>query len=219
MCGRYTFSSNLEDLKTEFSNKISSNFSAKYNISPGQESISISIENNEYYIKKLNWGFKITAFKNLIINARSETLNEKKIFKELIKFNRCLIPANSWFEWCGSKKPYLIKNKNKKIISFAALKRVENNGDQKFIIITSQAIGNLKKIHNRTPAIINREDYRVWLGKNDEDALSILKPIDDKNYYYHPVSPDVGKTSNDNEKILDIYEYNNDEVPLFPNLT
>ena len=50
MCGRYTFSSNLEDLKTEFSNKISSNFFAKYNISPGQESIGISIKNNQCYI-------------------------------------------------------------------------------------------------------------------------------------------------------------------------
>ena len=64
------------------------------------------------------------------------------------KFICVIMVSNSWFEWFGSKKPFLRKNKNKKIISVAALKKVENNGDQKFIVITSQAIGNLKKIHN-----------------------------------------------------------------------
>ena len=217
MCGRYTFSSNLGDLKAEFSENISGNFPAKYNISPGQDNVTISIKNNEYYIQKMNWGFKINTLKKLIINARSETLNDKKLFRELIKFNRCLIPANSWFEWHGPKKPYLIKNKENRIVSFAALKRLETNGDQKFIIITSQAIGNLKKIHNRTPSIVKRKDYRVWLGENHEDALSVLKPIDGNDYYHYPVSPDVGNTSNDNEKILELYE-NNNEASLFSNL-
>ena len=32
MCGRYTLSSNLEDLSKEYSNDISGNFPAKYNI-------------------------------------------------------------------------------------------------------------------------------------------------------------------------------------------
>ena len=36
MCGRFSLSSNLEELKNEFSNDVSGNVPAKYNISPGQ---------------------------------------------------------------------------------------------------------------------------------------------------------------------------------------
>ena len=33
MCGRFSLSSNLEELKSEFSNEVSGNFPEKYNIS------------------------------------------------------------------------------------------------------------------------------------------------------------------------------------------
>ena len=70
-----------------------------------------------------------------------------RIFKNLFQQNRCLIPANSWFEWDYEKKPYLIKHKKNDIIAFAGLHRVEKNQERSFIIITAEAEKKLKQIH------------------------------------------------------------------------
>ena len=57
MCGRFSLSSNLEELQNEFSNEISGNFPAKYNISPGQSPVVISLKKNNFYLNKIHWGF------------------------------------------------------------------------------------------------------------------------------------------------------------------
>ena len=218
MCGRFTLSSNLEDLKNEYSNNLSGNFPAKYNISPGQTSAVIFFTRNQYKLLNIEWGFKTFRNGNLIINARSETLNKKRSFQELVKFQRCLVPANSWFEWSEPKKPYLIKNKENKIISFAGLYKIEEDGEKKFIIITSEAYGSLRKIHNRTPLVVKQKDFVNWLGDDYKSALSILKPINNDDYNFHQVSPEIGKVSNDNKDILKVCNHKENEIPLFSNL-
>ena len=218
MCGRYTLSSNLEDLKNEYSNNLSGNFPAKYNISPGQTSAVIFFSKNQFKLLNIEWGFKTFRNGNLIINARSETLNKKRSFQELVKFQRCLVPANSWFEWSEPKKPYLIKNKKNKIISFAGLYKIEEDGEKKFIIITSEANGSLRKIHNRTPLVVKQKDFVNWLGDDYKSALSILKPINNDDYNFHQVSPEIGKVSNDNKDILKVFNHKENDIPLFSNL-
>lgn len=218
MCGRFTLSSNLEDLKNEYSNNLSGNFPAKYNISPGQTSAVIFFTRNQYKLLNIEWGFKTFRNGNLIINARSETLNKKRSFQELVKFQRCLVPANSWFEWSEPKKPYLIKNKKNKIISFAGLYKIEEDGEKKFIIITSEANGSLRKIHNRTPLVVKQKDFVNWLGDDYKSALSILKPINNDDYNFHQVSPEIGKVSNDNKDILKVCNHKENDIPLFSNL-
>jgi len=218
MCGRFTLSSNLEDLKNEYSNNLSGNFPAKYNISPGQTSAVIFFARNQYKLLNIEWGFKTFRNGNLIINARSETLNKKRSFQELVKFQRCLVPANSWFEWSEPKKPYLIKNKKNKIISFAGLYKIEEDGEKKFIIITSEANGSLRKIHKRTPLVVKQKDFVNWLGDDYKSALSILKPINNNDYNFHQVSPEIGKVSNDNKDILKVCNHKENDIPLFSNL-
>ena len=218
MCGRFTLSSNLEDLKNEYSNNLSGNFPAKYNISPGQTSAVIFFTRNQYKLLNIEWGFKTFRNGNLIINARSETLNKKRSFQELVKFQRCLVPANSWFEWSEPKKPYLIKNKKNKIISFAGLYKIEEDGEKKFIIITSEANGSLRKIHNRTPLVVKQKDFVNWLGDDYKSALSILKPINNDDYNFHQVSPEIGKVSNDNKDILEVCNHKENDISLFSNL-
>ena len=218
MCGRFTLSSNLEDLKNEYSNNLSGNFPAKYNISPGQTSAVIFFSKNQFKLLNIEWGFKTFRNGNLIINARSETLNKKRSFQELVKFQRCLVPANSWFEWSEPKKPYLIKNKKNKIISFAGLYKIEEDGEKKFIIITSEAYGSLRKIHNRTPLVVKQKDFVNWLGDDYKSALSILKPINNNDYNFHQVSPEIGKVSNDNKDILKVCNHKENDIPLFSNL-
>ena len=217
MCGRFSLSSNLEELKNKFSNEISGNFPAKYNISPGQNSVVISLKKNDLYLNQIQWGFKVPKLSKLVINARSETINEKPLFKNLFQQNRCLIPANSWFEWNNENKPYLIKHKKNDIIAFAGLQRLEENKERSFVIITAEAGKNLKTIHKRTPLVVNKENFLFWLGNDYEKACNILKPINSNDYIFYPVSPKVGKISNDNISVTKKYHEKESQLNLFSN--
>ena len=215
MCGRFSLSSNLEELKNKFSNEISGNFPAKYNISPGQNSVVISLKKND--LNQIQWGFKVPKLSKLVINARSETINEKPLFKNLFQQNRCLIPANSWFEWNNENKPYLIKHKENDIIAFAGLQRLEENKERSFVIITAEAGRNLKTIHKRTPLVINKENFLFWLGNDYEKACNFLKPINANDYIFYPVSPKVGKISNDDMSVTEKYLEKEIQLNLFSN--
>ena len=217
MCGRFSLSSNLEELRNEFSNEISGNFPAKYNISPGQSPVLISLKKNIFYLNKIHWGFKVPKLGKLVINARSETIIKKPLFKNLLLQNRCLIPANSWFEWNNEKKPYLIKHKKNDIIAFAGLQRLEENKERSFVIITAEAGKNLKTIHKRTPLVVNKENFLFWLGNDYEKACNILKPINSNDYIFYPVSPKVGKISNDNISVTEKYYEKESQLNLFSN--
>ena len=217
MCGRFSLSSNLEELKNKFSNEISGNFPAKYNISPGQNSVVISLKKNDLYLNQIQWGFKVPKLSKLVINARSETINEKPLFKNLFQQNRCLIPANSWFEWNNENKPYLIKHKENDIIAFAGLQRLEENKERSFVIITAEAGRNLKTIHKRTPLVINKENFLFWLGNDYEKACNFLKPINANDYIFYPVSPKVGKISNDDMSVTKKYLEKESQLNLFSN--
>ena len=217
MCGRFSLSSSLEELKNEFSNEISGNFPAKYNISPGQNSVVISLKKNNFFLNQIHWGFKIPKLGKLVINARSETINEKPLFKNLLQQNRCLIPANSWFEWDNEKKPYLIKHNKNDIIAFAGLHRFEANKENSFVIITAEAEKNLKNIHFRTPLVIKKENYLLWLGNDYKKAFNFLKPMKSNEYSFHPVSPKVGKISYDNISVLEKYNEKESQLNLFSN--
>ncbi|MFX5130585.1 SOS response-associated peptidase family protein, partial [Acinetobacter baumannii] len=63
------------------------------------------------------------AFKPLI-NARSETLMESRVFKQSFMRRRCIIPADSFYEWQRSettKIPMRILLKGHGLFAFAGI--------------------------------------------------------------------------------------------------
>lgn len=127
-----------------------------------------------------NWGLipswsENNAIRNYTLNARIETLDEKKSFKDSIQ-NRCLIIADGFYEWqwktkSGSKKEkYLITKPNEDLFAFAGIYTHWINFDDTIIntfsIITTQANELMSKIHNtkkRMPVILKKEDEEKWL--------------------------------------------------------
>ena len=89
MCGRFTLR-NLDDLKARYGE---TDFSPSYNVAPGQQILTITDK-----FQTMKWGFTpYWAEKPFnLINARIETLFEKPSFTNS---NRCLIPADGWYEW------------------------------------------------------------------------------------------------------------------------
>ena len=101
MCGRFTLR-NTKIIKT----KLGIDIVESYNITPSSDVVSISDK-----AQIMTWGFNPSwsAKPMNMINARSETMKEKKSFKWA---KRCLIVADGWYEWVrkeNGKQPYFFK--------------------------------------------------------------------------------------------------------------
>ena len=89
MCGRYTISETVSKLKVSFCFKNSLNLQPRFNLAPGQAApIITGDDRGSRHLTMMDWGFLSENYKiksgatNRMINARSETLLEKKSFKD-----------------------------------------------------------------------------------------------------------------------------------------
>ena len=117
-------------------------------------------------LQNMKWGFSSLS-KNLIINAKSETLKERVMFKNILG-NRCVILANAFFEWSqdASHQKYIFRRKNGPIYLAGLYK------EDPFVIITKEASGVMKDMHSRMPLILEAKDVKNYLlGDNFFDSI------------------------------------------------
>jgi putative SOS response-associated peptidase YedK len=131
MCGRYTAAKDFSELiklvgvvmaRVPF-------FAPRYNISPTQMAAVIYRERREPAVKLMRWGLipswaKDESVGNALINARSETLESRNAFREAFQKRRCLILADSFFEWqerTGKRQPFRVMLKSGEPFFFAGL--------------------------------------------------------------------------------------------------
>ena len=107
----------------------------------------------------------------LPLNARLETIEEKKNFKNNVS-NRCVIPVNAFYEWRWLDPKGRSKEKNKisvaesSIFSLGAIYFIDKNGKLSFSICTTEANDLMSYIHNtkkRMPIILPLGKENSWL--------------------------------------------------------
>lgn len=148
-------------------------------IFPSERSVAV-VADGERHLKRLKWGFLPEYAKKPIINARSETVFEKRLFREAALENRCLIPAKGYFEWEQTedgKRKRTIGDREGAILSLGGICKefMDNNGDLQlcFAILTRDALPEISRVHHRMPVIIERDNEDMWLnaGNNEINAL------------------------------------------------
>ena len=183
MCGRYFLLVDIKKLQKRYGiddQNINYELESSGEIYPTNNVPAILENNDEIIIESLKWGFAPSYFNRVVINSRAETIEEKKLFKNAFFKQRCLIPANYFFEWKKSgdkKKKYKISVKDREIFSFAAIyKKFKTNSEEyvnHFSIITTEANKKIRKIHNRMPVILNKKDEKKWLNPNNNNKLNL----------------------------------------------
>ncbi len=123
----------------------------------------------------LNWGLSVDWDSKPLINARAETLREKKTFRGLLE-NRCLVPATAYFEWRkddGAKHKNRIETADQDIFAFAGI----IDGDR-FTIVTCAPAPPIAHIHSRMPVILERSAEAPWIDPNATfaDVSGLLIP-------------------------------------------
>ena len=190
MCGRFTLR-NVDTLKSKYGEI---DFEPSYNLAPGNSILMLTDQ-----LKSINWSFTpYWADKPFnLINARSETLNSKPSFENS---NRCLIPADGWYEWKSEedeKIPYF-HHADGDIFFFAGVYG-GYRGKLGCAIVTMEALETTKEIHKRMPLIVARSHFKEWLEGSDSNSFDEAMV---KSIKHHRVSTHVNNPTNNDPKCI-----------------
>lgn len=205
MCGRFSFAVPKDKVKKALPNVEVQELEAHYNIAPTQEAYVLT-NMQPTKLQRFKWGLvphwaKDDKRAGALINARMETLDEKPSFNEPIRAKRCLVLADSFYEWKteGVRKiPYRILMKNEDLMFMAGIWD-EWQGVKSFSIITTEPNREMSALHNRMPVILKNEKERaLWLEPTDLDTIINMceKPVDNLLKIYR-VSDKVNSVKNE----------------------
>ncbi|MFC3211989.1 SOS response-associated peptidase [Planomicrobium okeanokoites] len=221
MCGRFALYADYKVILERFSIEQASfdenEYEPSYNIAPSQLIAAVVSDGNKNRLGKLKWGLippwaKDAKIGYKMINARSETAAEKPSFRNAFKKKRCLIIADSFYEWRKDeegKTPMLIKMKSEEPFAFAGLweswESPEGEPIHSCSILTTKPNGVMASIHDRMPVILSKEAEKIWLDPNVQDIEmleSVLKPYEDGEMEAYQVSEEVNSPKNNKADLI-----------------
>jgi putative SOS response-associated peptidase YedK len=217
MCGRYTLRTPVNTLAERFEiDDAPSSIAASYNVAPTQGVATVLVEEAKRKLEMLHLGLIPSwaddpSVGNRMINARAETVAEKRSFRKAFRNHRCLVLADGFYEWqktANGKQPYYIRMEDDSPFAFAGLWESWHNGTEirSATIITTDANDVVAPIHNRMPVILHPEDYELWLDPDFEEKeplTTLLKPYPAEAMEAYPVSRSVNSPSNNEPSCIE----------------
>ncbi|RRN70030.1 SOS response-associated peptidase [Peribacillus simplex] len=219
MCGRFTLFTDIEEIKDRFDiqGSFDEEYQFSYNIAPSHSVLSVINDGARNRLGYLRWGLipfwaKDEKVGYKMINARAESIAEKASFKNAYKKKRCLIIADSFYEWKKEperKIPMRIKLKNHAPFGMAGLweswKSPEGINIYSCSVITTVPNELMTSIHDRMPVILKPEDEKDWLNPSINDPAYLqqyLKSFDPEQMEAFEVSADVNSTKNNSPNLI-----------------
>ncbi len=216
MCGRYSLIC-IDDMGSRFRvTEPAFGFRSHFNIAPGSM-MPVIVRRERSEAVMMEWGLvphwvKDKKESKHLINARAETLSEKPSFRGLLNSRRCLVPASGFYEWKkdgAHTTPFYIRLREVPVFSFAGLYDIwhdpQGTGYATYTIITTGPNELVAPIHNRMPAILDRDNETRWVS-NDvlaaDDLTKILAPYPHGEMEAYPVSPLVNNPGSDDERFI-----------------
>ena len=174
MCGRYEVSIDSDELD-RILQQVNQNLSEPVKtgeIFPTNAAPVLIPQDGTLTPAAAKWGFPGFRGKGVIINARAETAEMKKTFRDSLMERRCLVPASGFYEWDRDKQKYLFKLRNSPVIYMAGLFQQLQNG-RYFTILTTAANASVAGIHDRMPLILPENQAKSWVLDLNE-AMELL---------------------------------------------
>ena len=217
MCGRFARYTDLRDFSqlhalTKLATQI--NLAPSYNVAPSDKSLVVrSVRSEEHIASPLIWGLKPhwlkSSRKSPPINARSETVAIRPMFREAFAKRRCLVICDGYYEWqrrsSDPKQPHYIYAPTMQPFVLAGLWESHRYADVKaidtFCIVTTPANEDVSHIHERMPVRIPETSYNDWLDPNvsGSELLDDLTHSAYSEWGSHQVSRYINKPMNDSK--------------------
>ena len=217
MCGRYTFITPAPAIGQRFDAAFAEPAPANYNAAPSQR-LPVITNAAPGQVQLMSWGLVPSWSRDPAkgprpINARAETLAEKPSFRQLLGRRRCLVLADSFYEWQAlptGKVPHRILLRDERPFAFAGLwdewlDRATGELRPTFTIITTEPNSLMAKLHNRMPVILpDRAAELAWLddGLGPAAHQGLLLPYEAGQMRAYAVSTRVNSPANNDAEVL-----------------
>jgi putative SOS response-associated peptidase YedK len=231
MCGRYAQSLNTSELAEEFGIGVTTpaeELPSTWNIAPTNPIYIVRASQTIAEQRELSiasWGImahwhqseaEARASQSHAINARSESIHEKPTFRNAFRTQRCLVPADGYYEWATAlgkyspKQPFYISSSKTRSLPIAGIwstwKSMEGEIIQSAAIITREAVGELATIHSRMPVFMERAKWSDWLDPKNreiEDLIALMQnPDPAAGLVTRPVSSRVNLVANNGPELI-----------------
>ncbi len=215
MCGRFSQSRRpsryAEALDPEWQ-PASLELQPSWNVTPGRDVLVFYDAESGHVAALLHWGFLpawADAGARKPINARVETAARSPYFRHAWMSGRCLIPADGWYEWQaipGGKLPYYIHRADGEPVFLAGLYEANRHENiASFAILTTEASGALRGIHEREPLVLPVEAARRWMRRDsaaEEVAALAGHALASTGFAWHAISTRVNNARNDDPELI-----------------
>jgi putative SOS response-associated peptidase YedK len=216
MCGRYASSRKPDDLVTffEVQDPPEEELAPSWNVAPTDPVYAV-VQRETRQLRVLRWGLvpswaKDPKVASRHINARMETVAEKPAFRVAYAKRRCLLPADGYYEWKQdgtAKQPYFLSSQDGSPLAMAGLYEHWKAPDGTWLstctVITTDAPDELGEIHDRTPLLVPREQWSLWLDPSVEAPDALLVPGIPGVLDAWPVSREVGNVRNNGAHLVE----------------
>lgn len=203
MCSRFSFVATQEEIENRFGVTLQNQLRTSYNIGPTQHAYIIS-NDQQNKLQYLTWGL-IPSWSETgrntgrLINARKENIGGQTSFRIPIRKKRCLVLADSFYEWRQdgiNTIPYRVKLKSGELMVMAGIWDEWNGGQyglKSFSIITTDANQEMKEISSRMPVLLlTGEVQKKWLSEMDiTQTVDMLQTPPNDTLYMYRVSKKI----------------------------
>jgi putative SOS response-associated peptidase YedK len=218
MCGRINVSSG--PLTLLFMDMVGQSYSQpdRYNVAPtlplpvlrANDAGAIEAATMRWWLTPY-WSKEVST-KYSMFNAKSETLETSRAFREPFARRRCAVPISGFYEWQregAQKLPYYIRARADDGLMLAGIWDRWRSGDEtleSFAVVTTAVHERLAFVHNRQPAMLTRAQARQWLDRS-EDATQLhaqlLRPRVPVPLAVIPVSTYVNNARNEGARCIE----------------
>lgn len=182
-------------------------------------------------VRAMRWGLVPPWTKELgkgplLFNARAETAATKSSFRSSVKSKRCLVPMDGWYEWKKgpldskgkpTKVPFFMSPQDGTRLFMAGLWSVWHPKDDpdaqpllSCSILTTDAVGELRAVHDRMPLIMPFGQWDGWLDPDHTAAESLFAPPSAEiveAISIREVAPLVNRVANNGPELLVGYRH------------
>ena len=177
MCSRYYIDSDIEDELEKVVSDVDQQICQKCfagDICPTDMAPIIEKIDQGLKLSTCKWGYLLSKGKNLVINARVETVMDKPAFQNGILYHRILVPASRFYEWNHLKEKNSFTRPDAATLYIAGFCDWFEN-ERRFVILTTVANDSMVKVHDRMPLILEKEQMEDWF--NNEKMKTILRQV------------------------------------------
>ncbi len=215
MFGRYALFSPAAELGKRFGAAVEGGHPPSYNVAPHSDVSVVFAGEEGRVIERFSWGFipDVSSERRpkALVNARAESVATLPAFAEAFAGNRCLMPANGFYEWKTrgqDRQPYYLTVRDEPLFAVAAIASVYRHEDEVLKTVTPLTVcanDAVRGLNERMPAILARADEAAWLSRDADPGrlLSRLAPYPAADMRRHAVTTDASDPRLDEARLIE----------------